>query len=489
VKNKMTRRKKIVLMILSIVAVVATIFFIKMYLFFTAKPNIAVNYVAEWNKISKPENYDPNQNAFFDYQRAAEFYKSEMLIKITMYKRYRKWQNWPGDMNEAHLNIVQNLIADNNKALDYFTEGSKQPYYWVEFPEPNTMYQIIAPDLGNFRSLSMTLGLRAKLYANGNKINEAFEDILACSKASLQLTEPTKTLVEYLVGMACQGISIESANVILSNKDVNAADLENFQKKFQENAIKHPRDIDLTEEKFKTYDVFQRIFSDDGRGNGHLIPREAKEFDKSTYIRTVTYGKPQKISFMEKVKQLFTKSSQNSEDQKGPTNYYWYALWGPDRKHHKANFEKLCKLIEDSHKQNPWQLHNKKIEIEKVMKDELKNYLYISSMVQVYSRIITVQQRIKVSESALLTTLGALRFKKEKGRPPESLQELVDTGYIEQLPIDPYNNGALTYINTGDGFLLYSFGEDFDDDGGTYSEWGYRGGDQVFWPVEKDEKK
>ena len=41
------------------------------------------------------------------------------------------------------------------------------------------------------------------------------------------------------------------------------------------------------------------------------------------------------------------------------------------------------------------------------------------------------------------------------------------------------------YKRTDESFVLYSFGSDFDDDGGKPSKWGHgdEGGDQVFWPV------
>jgi len=45
------------------------------------------------------------------------------------------------------------------------------------------------------------------------------------------------------------------------------------------------------------------------------------------------------------------------------------------------------------------------------------------------------------------------------------------------------------FRRSDDDFILYSFGADFDDDGGTPSKWGYgeKGGDQVFWPVQESD--
>ena len=69
---------------------------------------------------------------------------------------------------------------------------------------------------------------------------------------------------------------------------------------------------------------------------------------------------------------------------------------------------------------------------------------------------------------------------------PESLEQLVSAGYLQHLPRDGYSPRPLVYKPTADGFLLYSWGLDFDDDGGARSKWGQgeQGGDQVFWPLQ-----
>lgn len=79
------------------------------------------------------------------------------------------------------------------------------------------------------------------------------------------------------------------------------------------------------------------------------------------------------------------------------------------------------------------------------------------------------------------------------GRPPENLQELIDKGFMKQMPQDPYGSGTLTYKRNGDDFILYSWGLNFIDDGGkivwddngnvdNYSE----NSDMVFWPLPKE---
>jgi hypothetical protein len=66
---------------------------------------------------------------------------------------------------------------------------------------------------------------------------------------------------------------------------------------------------------------------------------------------------------------------------------------------------------------------------------------------------------------AARTALAVLRFHLQKGRAPERLEELVP-GYIDSIPVDPFDGAPLRYKRTGDSFAVYSIGEDMTDDGG-----------------------
>jgi hypothetical protein len=67
----------------------------------------------------------------------------------------------------------------------------------------------------------------------------------------------------------------------------------------------------------------------------------------------------------------------------------------------------------------------------------------------------------------------------------------LEADLLKKLPMDPFSDKPLVYKRTADGFMLYSLGADFDDDGGLHSRWGQdkTGGDHVFWPVETSQQK
>jgi hypothetical protein len=129
----------------------------------------------------------------------------------------------------------------------------------------------------------------------------------------------------------------------------------------------------------------------------------------------------------------------------------------------------------------PWQLHNEKTQ--SITED---NPLIETAGSGIPS-IIEIEYRSRADEQALITTLALLRYNADSGEYPATLPHLVSAGYIKELPIDPFGNKPFVYKRTRDSFTLYSFGADFDDDGGLHSKWGRgeEGGDQVFWPVEQ----
>ena len=77
-----------------------------------------------------------------------------------------------------------------------------------------------------------------------------------------------------------------------------------------------------------------------------------------------------------------------------------------------------------------------------------------------------VTYRHKAQVDALIATIAIIRFKQSGGNYPESLDSLVSAGYLKDLPMDPWSDKPLVYKKGDDGFMLYSVGDNFKDDGG-----------------------
>jgi cytochrome c biogenesis protein CcmG/thiol:disulfide interchange protein DsbE len=129
----------------------------------------------------------------------------------------------------------------------------------------------------------------------------------------------------------------------------------------------------------------------------------------------------------------------------------------------------------------PW-----KIQTDKANLTSTTNPL-IEILTPAITRLIEIEYSSRAEIQALITTLAILRYNTYNNRYPATLSELISAGYLKELPKDPYSDKPFVYRRAQEGFTLYSFGADFDDDSGQHSKWGLgeEGGDQVFWPVEK----
>jgi len=65
-----------------------------------------------------------------------------------------------------------------------------------------------------------------------------------------------------------------------------------------------------------------------------------------------------------------------------------------------------------------------------------------------------------------ILALSALQYARKTGRCPESLTALIPE-FIGSVLLDPFDGNPLRYRRTDTGFVVYSLGEDLDDDGGN----------------------
>ena len=100
--------------------------------------------------------------------------------------------------------------------------------------------------------------------------------------------------------------------------------------------------------------------------------------------------------------------------------------------------------------------------------------------------------RAQVQHEAVLTILAVKRYCCATGNYPATLEELVQRGYLDGVPMDPFSDGPLVYKGTDESFLLYSVSENFVDDNGTPGrnkdgqiDGRYHDkGDLAFWPAQ-----
>jgi hypothetical protein len=463
-----------------------------------AQPTIRVDYVAEMTRVNRPVA-DENLNAAVLYQKAIDNYveqpKIEHEVKLlldplkyvleevpfdnqqTQIKEVGlltaiRDKQWIGDLTEEEVSLLRQWVADNAEAIDYFRAGSERPHCWWKYKTENgrmagtgwPMMNAFLPEQGLMWDMVGLICWRAKLKASEGKIEEGLDDLLKCYKTGEHFKGP-RTLIQQLGGIGMQGFAVNSSRVILNHAEVDTGTLKAFQEQLEDMEATGTYVSNFETERFFFSDLIQRSYTDNGRGGGRMIPKGGM-----LLIEEVSWGDPA-----------------------GPVERYatslGLSLVCPNRREITAEVEKVFQTAEKWAKMTPWQLRKsgeeESMEFEKWSMIKRIRYwplLFIPAL----SKVSVTSYRNRAELEALIATIAILRHEKEKGEYPEALAKLVEAGYLREIPMDPYSDKSLGYKRTDDGFILYSFGVNFADDGGTRygSTWGGSEGDRIFWPVE-----
>jgi hypothetical protein len=431
---------------------------------FVGRPKINVNYL-NWLNALVQDGRDETENARPYYEKAVALYV----------KNPQDWLNgsrkiWPTDMNDVELNVLSEWLQSNQAAINALREGSLHPAYWNEYQTNETKSEkghLNSPLWANnfmdntmemlsaYKSLARAMRRQIPYEAHNGDIEKALSDCVTLTKFGGHL-QGHGLLIEQLVGIAIEGLANSVTFDLLDSVAMPADILKNTLQKLNEQFDTQKPVLSLEAEKAFWYDQIQWAFTDDGQGNGRMLAR----------------GMPYVVS--DDWKQILWRFVSS--------NY-------PDRKDAVTTIDKYFMKADELFALSPQDLQNEGIDANEWAKALRLSYMLKEQGPAQY-RVGQISWRVKTGRQALLTVLAVMRYEKEKGRYPATLQELVKAGFLKKLPIDPYSNAPLVYKKTRSGFLIYSVGMNLKDDGGklglssrgTPRMWADNG-DWVFWPV------
>ncbi|MGA2914610.1 MAG: hypothetical protein ABSE89_01120 [Sedimentisphaerales bacterium] len=408
------------------------------------KPNISVNYI-EWLNEYARQGRDESLNCAPMLNEAAE-----LIIKMP------EWLNdsnmiWPSDFNETQLQELENWLAQNTEALETLGKALDKPYYWSIYDSNESdLMKSNFLSVSKYRSLAKTMNWKIRYLAYKNNTEEAVNNaIKLCSLG--QKMEGNGLLIEQLVGIAIEAMGHSAILEMLDRTMLTTEQLERIQNFFQQ--YYNDSIIDISAEKACLYDFIQRNFTDDGKGGGRPLRQGigfAGKNTPETILNILLFHLPNRKEVITQMDNLYENFQQGFEI---------------------SNYKKREELYKQSIKNTP---------------------LMLQTLTPAVGKVATLVWRLKTDRDGLITTLAILRYHRKNNSYPESLDELLNKGYIKQIPFDEFRDGPLTYRKTDDSFILYSFGVDFDDDNGipTLGKWGKdsESGDRVFWPVSHPKK-
>ena len=435
--------------------------------FFTGKPVITTNYIAQLNKIVRP-SADDSTNAFPLYNKAIKTLVDTNdvigFLKINFY-----------DANDEQKNLVRQWLAKNEVPLALVTKGSKLPYCWQNYQSKDpeqSMITVLIPDLAPSRQITYALCWRAWLNAQSNDFNSAFEDIETCYRLGRHYKGEKTLLVEQLVGMAIKARALQTSRQMLDACKIESNALASFQQRLQTLIDGDNFKPDFNLEKLLMYDEIQRSFTESRFGPSHLYPKRMIGFYESSNEN------PKHDPVVDMI--LVLKYSPD-------------VLFSPTKAETIASTDAFYKRFDEIFSKTPARVKAEGIDPDSEISRIVNNNIFLKILMPALARVNMIAWRNKIDVESTPLIIALVRYKQDTGAFPESLDKLVKQGYIKQVPVDPFSDKPIAYRKTDDNFLLYSWGENLKDDGGQVArdekdkpKKFADTGDWVFWPVKKN---
>ncbi len=323
-------------------------------------------------------------------------------------------------LTEETKALIAQYLADNQQALELLHKGAaiEHSRYPVDLSKG---FEALMPDLSNIRVGAFLLKLEAILHAENGKPEEVVDSITSTFGLARSLSkEPI--LVSQLVRIACQALAVSTIEhtvnrteftdellVELSQTLINAEDASGMSR-----ALIGERCAGLSIFKAPSPQILQLV-------NGGSSPLAVVAIALFKFAGLADMDAAIYLDIM---------------------NDYIEALKLPPEQRQEAASAVDSKFDETS-----------------------RIHVLLHIIMPALSRVTTIDVRIAAQLRTAQTGLAVQRYRLAAGKLPDTLAELIPT-YLDAVPKDPFDGKDLRYKKLETGFVVYSIGEDGNDDGG-----------------------
>jgi len=344
--------------------------------------------------------------------------------------------------------------------------------------------------LSQLRYLFM-LGLwHSRIQVERGNINLALNDCMAIINAGKYLNR-NKLLTEQLMSIAMIRSGHREILKITSTQELSAIELKDLQQKLANIFADACPTIDMKYERIQFLDTVQHTFTRGGIGSGHLIPKFLPPLVRTNSVVITMRELESEPTFRQKAQ------------------YAAVSMIHARRNKTIAIYDEMCDQIDQIVGMTPYErrvanisfgtnrphILNYVVNFDSFVKES--RYFLPEVLMPAVDRIAELVHQTRGINTATKTILALQRWRLEMSEYPANLEQLVEAGYLDKLPVDPFSNKSFVYERVDSDFKLYSVGRNFTDDGGTVAYqgkdhpvlWGTtEEGDAVFWPIDLQDK-
>ncbi|HMC65738.1 MAG TPA: hypothetical protein VKI65_12430, partial [Gemmataceae bacterium] len=365
--------------------------------------------------------------------------------------RHRPWtpQQYPR---------IASWLKVNEKPLALVLEATRRPVCFSPLVPSKSdkgssglLGAFIPPGMQKCREMVNALTARAMLHAGQGRREEAWQDLLACHRLA-RLLGSGPTLIEGLVGVAIDSITVEADLALLASTDLSKKQIEDCLHDLQKlPPIRKPAAQVDVGERFLFLDIVMMAAR---RGPEYLEPFSG-------------LGWPN-------IPDATAKKFWNTIDW-GPTmrtGNQWYdrlvaAMRVKDRASRETELDKLetdFKMLKKKLADSPLNEADLTKEPAKTLSKALGDIL-LTMFFPAVRRVQQSADRAEQMQNNLYLAFALAAYQRAHGRYPAKLEALVPK-YLAEIPVDLFSGKPLTYRPSKDGYLLYSVGVNGRDDEG-----------------------
>jgi len=430
--------------------------------FHTGSPTITHDYVADLNE--RAASVPPDERAWPIYERAIAAYV-DPPDKLKVAEADPGEEAWPQVVewvraNEGSLALIRE--AADYEAMGYIAgetlsnaaqerRGTTDPDDADESNDilSGSILRLLLPQLQFTREAARLLAADARLAVEEEDPERFVTNLTAMVRVAEHAWNPP-TLISQLVSMSIFVKGIDHAVRLLHMRpEVLTEDqwglLAHAFAAYQEDGR---IDVDFQSERWFFYDILQRVYTDDGQGDGRLTLEGLRAFEPLQ--GGMDHGNPAPI--------LDTLS--------GPVLAAAMASRAEVRREYDRVMDRYAALAQ----QEPWQrdLESFRREIDARVDEPVYaiRYLLIRILMPALGRAIYRTDLTEFMRDAALVSVALEHYRRQEGRFPDSLDASTPR-YLPSIPRDIFDGEPIRYARRGDSYVLYSIGGDGDDDGGA----------------------
>ena len=313
-----------------------------------------------------------------------------------------------------------------------------------------SIVSVLLPHIQRLRTAARLFQVDTRWAVEQNDSDRAVENIETVLGLAAQASD-SNTLVGSLVGIAVGTIGFNQLEEVLTeNPDFfNQVQLAQLQTGIENISIR--KWIKVEGERAFLHDIIQRVYTDNGNGDGRMTPLGVKLLSQMSHgirdqiLKTGNKELDLYIAVAENFvapATLFLVASRRETTEKCDQFIDAY----------KADFDKPRWLAEHP-------------DFDKFFSENEMRFKVLAMMLPAFGAVRNAMDRTMGRQEGVIAALASQRYYLEHNQWPESLDQLAPE-FITELPVDQITGNLIKLLTDENGIVFYSVGNDQDDDGG-----------------------